>query len=105
MLQYLVSIYVNLNKVRDIWYSYNKLVMKAGQLFEEFQTTFLHLASKGQISTNNLWLDLFDKLTTQLQNCLVSTLADLDIYKKLAERCLSLNTELKRIVTKVDCQN
>jgi hypothetical protein len=105
MLQHLASIYVNLNKVRDVWYSYNKLVMKAGQPFGEFQTTFLYLAGEGQISTDNLWLDLFDKLTTQLQNCLASTLADLDIYKKLAERCLSLDTELKRIATRVDCQN
>jgi hypothetical protein len=64
MTQHLALIYVNPNKVRDACYSYNKLVMKASETFGEFQTAFLHLAGEGQISIDNLWLDLFDKLTT-----------------------------------------
>src|SRR6266536_3364617 len=31
-------------------------------------------------------------------------LVDLDTYKKLTDRCMSLDTELKRINARVDCQ-
>src|SRR5438552_6564873 len=71
--------------------------MKSNQLFAKFQTIFLHLASKGEIPVDSLWLDLYDKLTTPLQERLAAILVDLDTYKKLADRCLSLDTELKRI--------
>jgi hypothetical protein len=102
MIQHLASIYVNPHKVRDARYNYGKLVMKSGQSFTEFQTNFLHLAGEGQIHSDNLRLDLYDKLTTQLQERLAATLEDLDTYDKLASRCLSLDTELKRITTRVD---
>jgi hypothetical protein len=49
-------------------------------------------------------LDLYDKLTTQLQERLAATLEDLDTYQKLANRCISLDTELKRITARADRQ-
>jgi hypothetical protein len=104
MIQYLAARYINPNKVRDARYDYGKLLMKASESFAEFQTTFLHLAGEGQIHSDNLRLDLYDKLTTQLQERLAATLEDLDTYQKLANRCLSLDTELKRISVRVDRQ-
>src|SRR6266487_4701003 len=104
MIQHLASIYVNLNKVRDARYSYGRLVMKSNQSFAEFQTIFLHLAGEGEVPADSLRLDLYDKLTTQLQERLAVMLVDLDTYKKLADRCMSLNTELKRINAYVDRQ-
>jgi hypothetical protein len=104
MIQHLASIYVNPNKVRDARYSYSKLVMRTGQPFAEFQTTFLHLAGEGQVPADSLRLDLYDKLTTPLQERLAVMLEDLDTYAKLAARCLSLDTELKRIATRIDRQ-
>jgi hypothetical protein len=104
MIQYLAPRYINPNKVRDARYDYGKLFMKAGEPFADFQTTFLHLAGEGQIHSDNLRLDLYDKLTTQLQERLAATLEDLDTYQKLANRCLSLDTELKRISVRVDRQ-
>jgi hypothetical protein len=78
--------------------------MKAGESFTDFQTTFLHLAGEGQIHPDNLRLDLYDKLTTQLQGSLAPTLEDLDTYQKLANRCIALDTELKRITARADRQ-
>jgi Zinc knuckle len=104
MIQHLTSIFVNPNKVRDARYDYNKLVMRTGQAFTEFQTTFLHLAGEAQIPSTSLRLDLYDKLTIQLQTPIAVMLEDLDTYDKLATRCLSLDTELKRISTRVERQ-
>src|SRR6266536_1722395 len=78
--------------------------MKSNQSFTEFQTIFLHLAGEGEIPVDSLRLDLYDKLTTQLQERLAAILVDLDMYKKLADRYMSLDTELKRINAYVDCQ-
>jgi hypothetical protein len=38
MIQHLAARYVNPNKVHDARYNYNRLTMKAGQTFVEFQT-------------------------------------------------------------------
>jgi len=76
--------------------------MRTRQAFIEFQTIFLYLASEAQIPSTSLRLDLYDKLTTQLQTPIVAMLEDLDTYDKLATRCLSLDIELKRISTRVE---
>jgi hypothetical protein len=78
--------------------------MTTNQSFAEFQTTFLYLAGKGQIYESNLRIDLYNKLFTDLQKGMASHLVDLDTYDKLAARCLSLNTELRRINARVDRQ-
>ena len=52
MLDYLASIYVNPNAIRDARHEYNSLTMKQGQLFSEFQTQFLHLAGQAQVVTD-----------------------------------------------------
>jgi Zinc knuckle len=97
MLQHLASIYVNPNKVRDAQYEYRRLQMTTGQTFSTFQTTFLHLAGEGQIPRESYRLDLFDKLPAYLQKMLLPVLDDLETYEKLAARCLTLDTGLKRI--------
>jgi hypothetical protein len=78
--------------------------MTTNQSFAKFQTTFLHLAGKGQIYKSNLRMDLYDKLSTDLQKGMASYLVDLDTYDKLVVRCLSLDTELRRINARVDRQ-
>jgi hypothetical protein len=49
-------------------------------------------------------MDLYDKLSTDLQKGIASHLVNLDIYDKLAACCLSLDTKLRRINARVDCQ-
>ena len=83
--------------MRDAQFEYHRLRIQADQTFSEFQTTFLHLAGEGQVPMTSLRLDLYDKLPPYLQRMLLPTLDDLDSYKKLAARCLALDTGLKRI--------
>jgi hypothetical protein len=100
MLELLASIFVNPNLVRDARHDYNRLIMTAGQPFAEFQTQFLHLAGQAQIPAEDLRLDLYDKLTTQLQRGIAPNLRSLDTYAELAASCQSLDTELKRITAR-----
>jgi hypothetical protein len=100
MIQHLATIYVNPNRVRDAKYDYNRLTMKTSQTFVEFQTQFLHLAGKAQIPAESLRLDLFDRLTTQLQEKLAAQLRTLDTFAELSASCLSLDTELRRIAAR-----
>ena len=84
MIQHLATIYVNPNKVRDARYDYNRLIMKSNQSFTEFQTQFLYLAGEGQVPPDNYRLDLYDKLTVQLQEKIAVALDDLPTYQRLA---------------------
>jgi hypothetical protein len=104
MIQYLAAIYVNPNRVRDAKYDYNRLTMRTGQTFTEFQTQFLHLAGEAQIPAESLRLDLFDRLTTQLQEKLAAQLRTLDSFAELSASCLSLDSELRRIVARTERQ-
>jgi hypothetical protein len=97
MIQHLAAHYTNPNKVYNAKYNYNRLTMKARQPFVEFQTQFLHLSNEAQILVKNLRLDLYNKLTTQLQEKLAVNLRTLDTFEKLSTCCLSLDLELKRI--------
>ena len=54
--------------------------MKSNQSFTEFQTQFLHLAGEGQVPPNNYHLDLYNKLTVQLQEKIMVALDDLPTY-------------------------
>src|SRR5438045_6677500 len=81
MVQHLATIYVNPNKVRDAKYDYNHLMMRTGQTFAEFQTQFLHLAGEAQIPMESLRLDLYDKLTTPLQEKLAVNLRTLELLQ------------------------
>ena len=104
MILHLAAIYVNPNRVRDAKYDYNRLTMRTGQTFTEFQTQFLHLAGEAQIPAESLRLDLFDRLTIQLQEKLAAQLRTLDSFAELAASCLSLDTELRRIAARTERQ-
>src|SRR5438477_11841528 len=79
-------------------------MMRTGQTFTEFQTQFLNLAGEAQIPMESLCLDLYDKLTTPLQEKLAVNLTTLDTFAELSASCLSLDTELRRIAAWVDQQ-
>jgi hypothetical protein len=62
------------------------------------------LAGEGQIHKSNLRIDLYNKLSTNLQKGIASHLIDFDTYDKLTAYCLSLNTKLQRINARVNRQ-
>ena len=90
--------------MRDAKYNYNCFTIRTSQTFIEFQTEFLHLAGEAQIPAECLRLDLFDRLTTQLQEKLAAQLRTLDSFAELAASCLSLDTELRRIAARTERQ-
>lgn len=104
MLDYLASIYVNPNAVRDARHDYNSLLMKPSQSFSEFQTQFLHLAGEAQVPRESLRLDLYDRVTTTLQKGIAPNLRLLPTYEELAVDLASLDTELRRIAVREDRQ-
>jgi hypothetical protein len=104
MLDYLASIYVNPNAVRDARHDYNSLTMKPSQSFSEFQTQFLHLAGEAQVPRESLRLDLYDRVTTPLQKGIAPILRLLPTYEELAADLASLDTELRRITVREDRQ-
>ena len=80
ILQHLTVIYINPNKVWDIKYEYNHLIMKPCQSFTKFQTQFLHLIGEGQVPLKNYCLNLYNKLTIRLQEKIAVTLDNLPTY-------------------------
>ena len=104
MLEYLASIYVNPNLVRDARASYNTLNMKQSQTFSAFQTEFLHLAGEAQVPRESLRMDLYDRLTTELQRGLAANLPRIESYEELAAYASSLDSELKRIAIREERQ-
>jgi hypothetical protein len=104
MLDYLASIYVNPNAVRDARHDYNSLVMKPSQSFSEFQTQFLHIAGQAQVPRESLRLDLYDRVTTTLQKGIAPNLRLLPTYEELAADLASLDTELRRIAIREERQ-
>ncbi len=80
MIQHLAIIYVNPNKTRDTCHVYNQLIMKTNQTFAEFQITFLQLTGAGQVPTENLQTDLFDKLIIPLQEQVNGFLVNMKTY-------------------------
>jgi hypothetical protein len=104
MLDYLASIYVNPNAVRDARHDYNSLTMKPSQSFAEFQTQFLHLAGQAQVSRESLRLDLYDRVTTPLQKGIAPLLRLLPTYGELAADLASLDAELRRITVREERQ-
>ena len=104
IIQHLVSIYIDPNKIQNTKWNYNQLIIKLEQVFSKFQTTFLYLASKAQILTIYLYIDLYNKLTTQLQRKVIVVIDLLDTYAILATCCLLIDNELYWIFTKEDYQ-
>ena len=47
--------------------------MKSTETFSEFYTKFLHLAGEGQIPDKDLYLDLYEKITLELQCAIAPT--------------------------------
>jgi hypothetical protein len=66
-------------------------MMKATETFANFHTRFLHLVGQAQIPKEDLRLDLFDKLTLELQWMVLPIYSTLQTIKELLDECLSLD--------------
>ena len=71
--------------------------MKSTKTFADFYTCFLYLAGQAQIPEEDLRLDLFDKLTLELQRTVLLVYSTLTTVKSLADECLFLDQGLYRL--------
>jgi hypothetical protein len=102
MIDFLANIYLDPFKVKNARQDYRRLNMKPAQTFTEFYTKFLHLAGEAKIPLDDWQPDLYDKLTMELQKAILPTLSNLTTHKALADQCLLLDRELKRIHERSD---
>ena len=91
MIEYLAGIYVDPFKAQNTWFDYRNLMMKTTKTFSSFNSRFLQLVGKAYIPAEDLVLDLFDKLTIDLQRVVLSTYASIKSLKDLIDYCLALD--------------
>ena len=70
----------------------------------DFYTQFLHLAREGQILDEDLCLDLYDKLTLELQRAIALIEGTLKTLKDLQKAVLHLDQNLRQICDCMDYQ-
>jgi hypothetical protein len=77
--------------VRNARKDYRKLMMRSTEKFTDFYTRFLHLTGEGQIPDEDLRLDLYDKLTLELQRAIAPMEGTLDTLEDLQKALLRLD--------------
>ena len=66
-------------------------MMQSTKTFTDFYIQFLHLTSEGQILDEDLRLDLYDKLTLELQRAIALIEGTLNELKDLQKALLHLD--------------
>jgi Zinc knuckle len=98
MWETLDTIYVNPHLVRDSRNAYKELKMLPSQSFADFKTKFVHLANAGRIPQEDLFDDMYDKLTTALQGQLLNQRHLLhENFQELCVVASGIDVELKRL--------
>ena len=72
-------------------------MMKPSETFADFHTRFLYLAGQARIPKDDLQLDLFDKLTIELQRTILLVYSTLTTVKTLVDECLSLDQGFRKL--------
>jgi hypothetical protein len=97
MITYLAEILENPFESQDARVDFRKLTMREDESFTTFYTRFLHLASTRKIPTDDLQPDLYDKITPALQRSVLPFLDVLVTSKALANKCLLVDKNLRRL--------
>jgi len=102
MIQHLASIYEDPFRVQNARRDYRRLMMKNTETFPDFYTRFLHLAGEGQIPSEDLRPDLYDKLTIELQRAIAPTEESLATLQDLQRALRRLDQNLRQIQERTD---
>ena len=94
MIDFLATIYKDPYKVQNARLKYKSLLMKSTKTFLDFYTQFLQLARQGKIPSDDLQLDLFNKLTLELQRTVLLVYTILSTEKALVDQCVALNNRV-----------
>ena len=97
MLEVLNSGFVNPNQQRQAQLEYRDLMMSSTEVFINFKSRFNKLAEEAGIPMVTRHMDLYDKLTIELQTVLVPVLDTLPTYELLAARVTAIDQEQKWI--------
>ena len=101
MITVLEAAFTNPNRVREATMEYRQLTMGAIEAFVDFRTRFLLFAEEAGIPEVTRRLDLYDKITTDLQILLVPVLDTLPTFSSLATRAMAVDQEQKWISQRV----
>jgi hypothetical protein len=101
MFKVLKTAFLNLNRVREAGIEYRQLMMSLLETFVDFKTRFLLLIKKAGIPQSSRRLDLYDKLTVELQTSLVPVLSILTTFSDLYSRAIKVDQERKWISQRV----
>jgi hypothetical protein len=101
MIEVLETAFVNPNRAREAGMEYRHLIMSTTDTFVDFKTRFLLLAEEAGIPQSSRRLDLYDKLTVELQTSLVPVLSTLTTFSDLCTRALEVDQERKWISQRV----
>ena len=101
MIEVLETVFVNPNQVREAGQEYRQLMMSPMDTFVDFKTRYLLLAEKAGIPQSSRRLDLYDKLTVELQTSLVPVLTTLTTFSDLCARAIAVDQERKWISQRV----
>src|SRR6266702_3496423 len=97
IINHLSSIFEDPFKVQNACLDYKALNMKTTKTFSIFHTCFLHLAGQAQIPQKDLLLDLFDKLTLDLQRAVLLVFITVQTLKELTDQYLAIDQGLRQI--------
>jgi hypothetical protein len=101
MLEVLETAFLNPNRVREANMEYRRLMMSITDTFVDFKTRFLLLAEEAGIPQSSRRLDLYDKLTVDLQTSLIPVLSTLTTFGDLCARAMEVDQERKWISQRV----
>ena len=102
MIQLLADIYEDPFRIQNARREYRQLMIKTTETFPNFYTRFLHLAGEGQIPEEDLWPDLYNKLTLELQRAIAPTEESLTTVQDLQKAIRRLDQNLRQIKERSD---
>jgi hypothetical protein len=97
MITHLARIFESLVEAQDARIDFCRLVIEEDESFSDFYIRFLHLAGAGNVPRQDLQPDLYKKLTPALQQLVLLFLDTLSTSKALAQKCLLINKNLRRL--------
>jgi hypothetical protein len=101
MIEVLETAFVNPNRIREAGMEYRQLIMSTTDTFVDFKTRFLLLAEEAGIPQSSRRLDLYDKLTVELQTSLVPVLSTLVTFNDLSARAIEVDQERRWISQRI----
>ena len=97
MLEALHEYFHNPYEVREALHEYNRIMMKPEDSFLDFRSRFVQLATLAQIPMLSRRMDLYEKLTVDLQESILSQLDNLTTYSLLEKKVQGLYDLRQRV--------